>query len=162
MRKFLMTAAAAAIALPAFTVAGVAQNADAGANANASQAAGAAQAQAPDAKANAGAQAGTPRITLDTVVSSIEDAGATAEKISSMNQIKRVGIVQIDDRAGEQAAGRVDDTVSANQKQVDQLRDAIRGNKQLASKLEAGGLEVDTIVAARTTPNGDLVLFTRT
>lgn len=175
MRKILMTTAAAVIAVPAMTAATMAQTStEPGTGAGASTGTGmetgpanagsaarneTAPTQTQD-NANAGAQA-QPGITIDTVVSSVEGSAAAAEQLSDMNEIRRIGVVRVDDSRGSEAAERVDQSVSANQGDVEQLREAIRNHAQLGPKLEAGGLDVSTIIAARVMPSGDVVLFTR-
>jgi len=160
MRNVLKTAAAAAIALPALTAAGFAQ--DTGAQ-------GAGPATAPQASPQPGApaaaqpsvatQAKEP-ITVDTVVASIQDSDNTAQAISSA-QVKRIGVIAIDDRAGEETTAKIDEAVTANQQKVEALQSAIAQNENIGPRLSKGGLDVQKVVAAQMMPSGDVLLFVR-
>ncbi|WP_414834160.1 hypothetical protein [Afifella sp. YEN Y35] len=151
MRKIVSTAAAAAFALPLLAPVAFAQ--DAGTPAAKPDQTQAAQPAAP------GEQGRTP-ITVDSVVASVADSGNAADAISDTD-IKQVGVVTIDERAGADAAARVDQAVADNRDKVTELRDTLSHHQQLGPRLREGGLDVTKVVAAQMMPSGDLLLFVR-
>ncbi|MBZ8134032.1 hypothetical protein [Afifella sp. IM 167] len=159
MRTILKTAAAAAIALPALTAAGFAQGTGAQDSAPAATPQASPQAGAPANQPAVAAQAKEP-ITVDTVVASIEDAGNAAEAITGA-EVKRVGVIAIDERAGAETTAKVDEAVAANEEKVAALQSAISHHEDLGARLSKGGLDVTKVVAVEVMPSGDLLLFVR-
>lgn len=149
MRKLLMTITAVALVLPAAAGSALGQETRPELVAQTREA----PAVPEDAVAS--------RITLESVVEWIETARAVARRLSTVERLKTIDVARIGDGAGEAVTGRIDAAVSDNKSQVTELRQTIRQFGPLASRLEAVGLDVDDVVAARLSRRGDLLLFLR-
>ena len=152
MRKFLTTTAAVAIAIPALAFSAQAQTQPQP------------QANVAPSPAQSETQAAAPakeQITVDTVLSSIADAGSSADMISSTAELPPVGIIQIKSAENPDVSARVDETVASNTEGVERLRTALSQHAVLGPKLKEGGIDVKSIVAAHMTQDGGLLLFMR-
>ncbi len=146
MRTIMTTALAAALALPALASAPLAQEA--------------APAE-PPAQSRPGAPEGgvAGEITLDSLVGWIETSDTIAERVSRTEAFNNVDVATIGSDADASIRSRIEEAVASNAAKVDELRAAIRGREALSRRLEAVGLRIDHIVAARLSREGDLLLF---
>lgn len=156
--------------------------ADAGANLGASSGSSAAV-----ISGSAGASAGTGidadsgnaklgvNTTLDTnsradadiresdVLSAISANGKVASDVSTMSEAKDVTVIELGsaDVSADVSADKIDQAVSQNESAVSDLRTSLQANAGVYKKLEAKGVKLSSVIAAKTDANGSLTVYVR-
>ena len=115
------------------------------------------------AQGSAGVRAGQPN--LGTVVSTIQASKTGADEIRTLSGIDTVEVVEVSQLTGSenaQADARaVENAVSQNEMDIDELRAAIESNSELSAELESQGVTLDNVIAAKVEADGKVTIFTR-
>ncbi|TCD14967.1 hypothetical protein [Oricola cellulosilytica] len=92
------------------------------------------------------------------IVSLIRSNKKATADLSAVTAINDVAVVRIDS-ASDASMKAIDNAIRDNQAQIDELRTSIEANAELASKLEAEGVDLSSVVAARTDVDGKLTVY---
>ena len=113
------------------------------------------------AQGSAGMHAGQPN--FGTIVSTIRASKSEINEIRNLAEVESVEIVDVSELGGgAQAEARaVENAVSENQLDIEELRTAIEANQELNAELASQGVALDTVVAAKVETGGKVMIFTR-
>lgn len=92
------------------------------------------------------------------IVSLIRSNKKAAADLSAVTAIDDVAVVRIDS-ASDASVEAIENAIRDNQAQIDELRTSIEANAELASKLEAEGVAISSVVTARTNVDGTVTVY---
>lgn len=119
----------------------------------------------PDTKPPATADIPAGQPDFPTLISAIKASEANADKIRKLEKVTAVKVVQISEVGGDenfQAEARaLENAVSRNQMDVEDLRAAIVSNETLTSALDNKRVPLDNVIAVKVDAGGKVTLFTR-
>ena len=114
-----------------------------------------------DAGANVDIDTGTTAAiggSFDGALSAIGANASNAAAIGAIGEVSTVNVVRIGALEGHDAAA-VEQAVSQNSADVEELRDTIAGNPALSEELQAQGVDVSSVVAAEVEAGGEVTVY---
>jgi len=105
------------------------------------------------------------RPNLGTVVSTIQASRTEAGKIRNLSNIATVEVVEVSELTGSENAHAefraVENAVSRNELDVDEMRAAIESNAELSTELASRSVVLENVIAAKVEADGKVVIFVR-
>ncbi|WP_265518105.1 hypothetical protein [Nitratireductor luteus] len=96
-----------------------------------------------------------------SVISAIQASGTAAADVQAVTDASNIEIIRVGDLAQGESMNALDNALSQNQEDVEALRDAVEANSTVAAKLEEEQVQVENVVAAETSADGNLVVYVR-
>ncbi|MGJ8571871.1 MAG: hypothetical protein ACSHXI_14340 [Hoeflea sp.] len=112
-----------------------------------------------NAAADTTSRAGTSA-AQDEVILAIRANADAASKISTMTDASAVTVVNVGSTA-DVSAEEIDQAVSQNEATISDLRTSLQANAGVYNKLEAEGVNLSSVVAAKTAADGSLTVYVR-
>jgi hypothetical protein len=98
--------------------------------------------------------------TQDEVISAIGANTDAASKVSTMTDASAVTVVNVGSTA-DVSAEEINQAVSQNEAAISDLRTSLQANAGIYKKLEAEGVNLSSVVAAKTAADGSLTVYVR-
>lgn len=114
-----------------------------------------------DADIDTGVDTGTTAAiggSFDGALSAIGANASNVAAISAIGEVNSVNVVSIDTLEGHDATA-VEQAVSENSADVDELRDTIAGNPALSEELQAQSVDISSVVAAEVGAGGEITVY---
>ena len=111
----------------------------------------------PDAGIDAGTTAAIGP-SFDNALSAIEAGATNTAALGAVGEVETVNVVHIETLDGHDAAA-VEQAVSQNDAEVEELRSTIAGNPALNEQLQAQGVDTSSVVAAEVDAGGEVTVY---
>jgi hypothetical protein len=106
-----------------------------------------------------------PPPDMASLLSMIKSSETNANRIRNLSKVANVEIVEVPEVTGNEVgqadARAVENAVSRNEMDIEDLRAAIDSNKDLTAALDRRSVALDNVIAAKVDEGGKVTLFTR-